>query len=194
LGADGSDFLPIAQELALDKPIRFIFPHAPVMPVTLNGGYKMRAWYDIFSLESGSPQDDAGIHRSQVEIEILIAQEVARGVASENILLAGFSQGGAIALHTALRHKQRLAGVLALSTYLPLHATLASEQNAANAKIPIFMAHGSYDDIIKPEIASASRNKLLKMGYPVVWYQYAMAHSVCGDEISDIRGFIMTNL
>jgi len=194
LGADGSDFLPIAQELKLEKPIRFIFPHAPVMPVTLNGGYAMRAWYDIFSLELGSPQDDVGIRRSQAEIEILIAQEVKRGMATENILLAGFSQGGAIALHTALRHPTRLAGVLALSTYLPLHASLAAEQSPANANIPIFMAHGTYDEIIKPEIALASNKQLATMGYSVDWHEYPMAHSVCQDEILHIRRFIMTTL
>lgn len=194
LGADGGDFLPIAQQLRLEKPVRFIFPHAPTMPVTINGGYVMRAWYDIFSLEMGSPQDEAGIRRSQAEIEILIAQEVARGVATKNILLAGFSQGGAIVLHTALRHSQRLAGVLALSTYLPLHATVESEHNPANADIPIFMAHGHFDDIIKPEIAIASKNKLLSMGYPVDWREYAMAHSVCEDEILHMRRFIMSNL
>ncbi|MFM9913985.1 MAG: alpha/beta hydrolase [Methylophilaceae bacterium] len=194
LGADGGDFLPIAQELGLEKPVRFIFPHAPTMPVTINGGYVMRTWYDIFSLEIGSPQDDAGIRRSQAEIEMLIAQEVARGVTSENILLAGFSQGGAIVLHTALRHPQKLAGVLALSTYLPLHATVESERSVANTDIPIFMAHGHFDTVIKPEIAIASKNKLASMGYFVDWQEYAMAHSVCEDEILHMRRFIMANL
>jgi phospholipase/carboxylesterase len=194
LGADGNDFVPIAQELALDKPVRFIFPHAPVMPVTLNGGYMMRAWYDLFSLEPGGQQDDTGIRRSQAELEALIAQEVARGIAPQNILLAGFSQGGAIALHTALRYPQRLAGVLALSTYLPLRPMLESERNLANADIPIFMAHGSFDTVIKPELAALSKNQLVAMNYPVAWYEYAMAHSVCADEILDIRGFIMSVL
>ena len=194
LGADGNDFLPIAQDLMLPMDVRFIFPHAPTMPVTLNGGYIMRAWYDIYSLEFGSRQDEAGIRRSQADIEALIAQEILRGVPSENILLAGFSQGGAIALQTGLRYPGKLAGILALSTYLPLASKLESERSPANAGIPIFMAHGNTDDIIKPEIANASRKILAALSYPVSWHEYVMSHSVCQDDILDIRRFIIDTL
>jgi phospholipase/carboxylesterase len=190
LGADGHDFAPIARELALSIPVRFIFPHAPQIPVTLNGGYIMRAWYDIYSLTRGGPQDDAGIRRSQAEIEALIEQQIALGIPAAHIMLAGFSQGGAIALHTALRYPQQLAGVMALSTYLPVSATLDGEQTAANMTIPIFMAHGSFDGVIPLDNGSASSLALQKRGYNVEWHEYAMSHSVCSDEIADIRQFI----
>jgi len=191
LGADGNDFVPIADELALPLSIRFIFPHAPTMPVSINNGYIMRAWYDIYGLDAGARQDEAGIRRSQSEIEALIAQETARGIDPRHILLAGFSQGGAIALQTALRHPQRLAGVLALSTYLPLSATLLDERSEANRQLPIFMAHGTYDNVIAFDTASQSRNKLEQSGYAVEWHEYDMAHSVCSEELSDIRAYIL---
>ncbi|HEY8084272.1 MAG TPA: alpha/beta fold hydrolase [Methylophilaceae bacterium] len=191
LGADGNDFVPIASELALPIPVRFIFPHAPEIPVTLNGGYVMRAWYDIYSLSRGGPQDEAGVRRSQIEIEALIAQQIALGIPAAHIMLAGFSQGGAIVLQTALRYPQRLAGVMALSTYLPISATLEQEKTQANMDIPFFMAHGSFDEVITLDTGNASRLALQKAGYNVQWHEYAMSHSVCSDEIADIRRFII---
>jgi len=190
LGADGHDFAPIARELALSVSVRFIFPHAPQMPVTLNGGYIMRAWYDIYSLTRGGPQDESGIRRSQAEIEVLIEQQISLGIPAAHIMLAGFSQGGAIALQTALRYPQKLAGVMALSTYLPVSATLDAEKSEANMSIPIFMAHGSFDGVIPLDTGNASSLALQKRGYNVQWHEYPMAHSVCSDEIDDIRQFI----
>lgn len=191
LGADGNDFVPIADELALPMPVRFIFPHAPIMPVSINNGYVMRAWYDIYSLEMGARQDETGIRRSQAQIEALIAQENGRGIAPRNIMLAGFSQGGTIVLQTALRHPQQLAGVMALSTYLPLSATLLDERAEANLQLPLFMAHGRQDNVIAFDIASQSRHKLEQSGYAVEWHEYAMGHSVCSEELDDIRAYIM---
>ncbi|HEY7986227.1 MAG TPA: carboxylesterase [Methylophilaceae bacterium] len=191
LGADGHDFASIAGELALTVPVRFIFPHAPEIPVTLNGGYVMRAWYDIYSLTRDGPQDETGIRRSQAEIDALIAQQISMGIPAAHILLAGFSQGGAIVLQTALRYPQRLAGVMALSTYLPISATLDKEKTPVNMDIPFFMAHGSFDEVIPLDTGNASRLALQKTGYNVQWHEYAMGHSVCSDEIADIRRFIM---
>jgi phospholipase/carboxylesterase len=189
LGADGHDFEPIVPELDLAKPVRFIFPHAPVRPVTINSGMPMRAWYDIFQL-GGGPEDEAGIRASQASLENMIARETARGIAPGRIVLAGFSQGGAIALHTALRHAERLAGVLALSTYLPLAGTVEKEAAAANAGLPIFMAHGRFDDIIPLERAQASRQQLQALGYALEWHEYPMPHSVCAPEIAEIAAFL----
>jgi phospholipase/carboxylesterase len=186
LGADGHDFEPIVPELELQQPVRFVFPHAPVRPVTINQGMRMRAWYDIFQF-GGGPEDAAGVHASQKLVEDLIEQQ---RLPSDRIVLAGFSQGGAIVLHTALRHRERLAGVLALSTYVPLAATLAAERAAANAELPIFMAHGQYDDIIPLERAEQSRRLLESLGYPVRWRAYPMPHSVCAPEIADISSFL----
>jgi len=193
LGADGSDFEPVVEALDL-RGIRFILPHAPYRAVTLNNGYQMRAWYDLYGLTPGSQQDEAGIRQSQSEIETLIAAEKARGIETNRIVLAGFSQGGAIALHTALRHAEPLAGALALSTYLPLKSQLADEANAANRSIPIFMAHGSFDTVITREIASASADLLRQQHYPLSWHEYPMAHSVCMEEIDDIRQFLRSVL
>jgi phospholipase/carboxylesterase len=190
LGADGHDFVPVARELALAIPIRFIFPHAPEIPISINGGYIMPAWYDIYALTRGSPQDEAGIQRSQAEMDALIGQQISLGIPAERILLVGFSQGGAIALHTALRYSQRLAGVIGLSTYLPVSASLDQEKTQTNLDLPIFMAHGSFDEIISLDTGVASRIALQKRGYNVEWHEYAMAHSVCSDEIADIRKFI----
>lgn len=191
LGADGRDFQPIVPELGLDAlpAIRFVFPHAPVRPVTINAGMRMRAWYDIFQL-GGGPEDEAGIRASQAFLESLIARERERGIEASSIVIAGFSQGGAIALQTALRHAERLAGLLALSTYLPLAGKLAAEKSAANAATPIFMAHGSYDDIIPIARARESRLKLEAEGYRVEWRDYPMPHSVCPPEIDDISAFL----
>jgi phospholipase/carboxylesterase len=187
LGADGHDFEPIVPELELDKPVRFVFPHAPVRPVTINQGMRMRAWYDIFQF-GGGPEDEAGVRASQKLLEEMIAEQKKRGVG--RILLAGFSQGGAIVLQTALRHPERLAAVLALSTYLPLNATLEAERSAANRELPIFMAHGQYDDIIPLARAEQSKQILERLGYQVEWHVYPMPHSVCPEEIADISRFL----
>ena len=188
LGADGHDFEPIVPELRLAKPVRFVFPHAPIRPVTINNGMRMRAWYDIFEF-GGGKEDEAGIRASQKLVDELIAAEKGR-----KIVLAGFSQGGAIVLQTALRHPERLAGVMALSTYLPIASTLAAERHAANKDLPIFMAHGQFDDIIPIERARRSREMLEKLGYPVTWKEYPMPHSVCAPEIGDISAFLATIL
>jgi phospholipase/carboxylesterase len=191
LGADGHDFEPIVPELRLPASLalRFVFPHAPVRPVTLNNGMRMRAWYDIFQL-GGGPEDEAGIRASQDLVEKLIADEGKKGIDAKRIILAGFSQGGAIALQTALRHPQRLAGVLALSTYLPIASKLELERSEANRTAPIFMAHGTYDDIIPLRKAELSRDALAKAGYGVEWKAYPMPHSVCAEEIGDIARFL----
>jgi phospholipase/carboxylesterase len=186
LGADGHDFEPIVPELRLRKPVRFIFPHAPIRPVTINQGMRMRAWYDILQL-GGGPEDEAGLRASQKITEELIR---AQGLPASKVVLAGFSQGGAIVLQTALRHPERLAGVMALSTYLPLAGTLASERSEANRDVPIFMGHGQYDDLIPLSRARASREHLEKLGYKIEWHDYPMPHSVCAPEIADISAFL----
>jgi phospholipase/carboxylesterase len=187
LGADGHDFEPIVPELELEKPLRFVFPHAPVRPVTINQGMRMRAWYDILQF-GGGPEDEAGVRASQKLLEELIAVEKKRGM--KRIVLAGFSQGGAVVLQTALRHTEPLAGVLALSTYLPLNAALEAERSPANQELPIFMAHGQYDDIIPLARAEQSRQVLERLGYKVEWHTYPMPHSVCPEEIADISQFL----
>jgi len=200
LGADGQDFVPIADELTLPLAVRYIFPHAPMRPVTINGGFVMRAWYDIRQL--GSPeglgsdahQDAVGIRASQTIIEKLIAQEVAQGTAPGNIFLAGFSQGGAVALHTALRQNAPLGGVLALSTYLPLADCAAQERLEATKATPVFMAHGRSDPIVPFAMGTASRERLLGLGYSVEWHDYAMQHSVCQAELRDIEGWLTKHI
>jgi phospholipase/carboxylesterase len=184
LGADGHDFEPIVPELSLPRPVRFVFPHAPVRPVTINQGMRMRAWYDIFQF-GGGPEDEAGIRASQKLLEGLIASEKGK-----RIVLAGFSQGGAIVLQTALRFPERLAGVLALSTYLPIATKLAAERSEANHDLPVFMAHGQYDDIIPVDRARKSRDFLLDLKYKVEWHEYPMPHSVCAPELEDISRFL----
>jgi phospholipase/carboxylesterase len=188
LGADGHDFEPIVPELTLNKPVRFIFPHAPVKPVTINNGMRMRAWYDIFQF-GGGPEDEKGIRESQGLLEKLIAAEKSKG--AKKIVLAGFSQGGAIVLQTGLRHAERLAGIMALSTYLPIAGTLETERSAMNRDLPIFMAHGLYDDIIPLKRAEQSKDLLVKAGYPVEWRTYPMPHSVCPPEIGHISEFLL---
>ncbi|WP_229007929.1 alpha/beta hydrolase [Methylophilus sp. Leaf408] len=190
LGADGHDFEPVVQMLNLPH-IRFILPHAPYRPVTLNNGYEMRAWYDIFGLQPDSPQDEAGIKEMQVTINAMIESEISKGIPSSRIVLAGFSQGGAMALYTATRLTQPLAGVLALSTYLPLKNSLVSEQHPANRQTPIWMAHGRADTVITLATAEASKEVLKAAGYSLEWHEYAMAHSVCEQEINDIRSFLL---
>jgi phospholipase/carboxylesterase len=197
LGADGNDFVPIAQELALSSvgPVRFVFPHGPTRPVTINGGYVMRAWYDILGAElgpGGTPrEDEAGLRASQALVETLIANERARGIAASRIVLAGFSQGCAMAFMTGLRHRERLAGLLGMSGYLPLAALAAAERSAANADLPIFQAHGTADPVIPIARAIQSRDALIALGHPVEWHAYPMPHSVCPQEIADMNRWLL---
>lgn len=188
LGADGSDFVPIVNELDLSgcPPIRFVFPHAPTMPVTINGGFVMRAWYDILGTDLVKREDEAGLRKSQAMIEELIAQEKARGTKADRIVLAGFSQGCAMTLQTGLRHPEKLAGLLCLSGYVPLNAVVAAEIHEANRHTPIFMAHGRGDPVIPIDRAEKSRDLLNALGYQVEWHEYMMQHSVCVEEIADI--------
>ena len=197
LGADGHDFEPIVPELQLPMRmnVRFVFPHAPARPVTINGGMSMRAWYDIITLDRNGPQDQAGIRQSSELLCQLIEREHDRGVAYERIILAGFSQGGAIASHTALRFEHRLAGLMALSTYLPLVETLEEEvinnPQSQDRGLPIFMAHGSFDPMLPMAMGAGSRDVLEKIGYSVEWHDYPMAHAVCLEEIKDIRSWLL---
>jgi phospholipase/carboxylesterase len=190
LGADGHDFAPIVPQLALRRPVRFVFPHAPVRAVTINGGLQMRAWYDILGWGPAAGEDAVGIRASAALVTSLIDREVARGVAAERIVLAGFSQGGAIALHAGLREPRALGGVLALSTYLPLAATLGAQASAANRAVPIFMAHGTADPVLPLELAVQSRAALERLGYTVDFRTYPMAHGVCAAEIAAIAEWL----
>jgi len=193
LGADGNDFVPVVPELGLARApgVRFIFPNAPAIPVTCNGGYVMPAWYDIYSLdEAGRRADEAGIRASREAIRTLIARENARGVPASHIVLAGFSQGGAIAYTTGLTHSETLAGIVALSTYIPAPASLAAEATAANAAIPVFAAHGVEDDIVPLQLGEAARDFLLARHVPVEWHLYRMPHSVCLEEIAAIGAWL----
>ena len=192
LGADGHDFAGLVPELDLSNcpPIRFVFPHAPSMPVTVNGGYVMPAWYDILGPDLVSQQDAAGIQASERAIVALIAQEVARGIPAERIVLAGFSQGCAMALHTALRLPQKLAGIMALSGYLPLADRLTAQRHPANGSTPVFMAHGTQDPVVVIARGEASRDALAALGQPVEWHSYPMPHSLHPREISDISAFL----
>ena len=196
LGADGNDFAAIVPELDLSgcPPIRFVFPHAPSMPVTMNGGYVMPAWYDILGDDMPKREDEAGIRRSAQALEALIAREVGRGIASERIVLAGFSQGCAMVLHTGLRHPSRLAGIMALSGYLPLASQLGAQASDANRSLPIYMAHGTADPMVAISRAEASRDALLALGYPVQWHSYPMQHSVHPNELHDIGLFLQSVL
>lgn len=192
LGADGNDFVSIVRELKLPDtlPVRFIFPHAPVRPVTINNGFEMRAWYDIAQGPAGFQSNEAHIRASQKQLEQLIENEIARGMAAEKIILAGFSQGGVIALQTGLRYAKKLNGIIALSTYLGMPESLASEASAVNKAIPLFMAHGEQDSMIAFHTAEASRDKLMQLGYQPEWHSYPMAHSVCMEEIEDIAAWL----
>jgi phospholipase/carboxylesterase len=191
LGADGYDFEPIVPQLGLprDHAIRFVFPHAPRIPVTINAGLIMPAWYDIRSFEPGG-QDERGIRRSDRQLQTLVAREVDRGVPADKIVLAGFSQGGAIALFTGLRHPERLAGLMALSTYLPLQEQVAAEATQANADLPVFQAHGLYDPVVPFELGRVTHEWLVERGYPVEWHEYAMQHQVCLEEIEAIGAWL----
>ena len=192
LGADGNDFAGIVPELDLSAcpPIRFVFPHAPAIPVTLNNGYVMPAWYDILGTNLLDRQDAAGIQKSEAAIIALIENEVSRGISYENIVLAGFSQGCAMALHTGLRYAHTLAGIMALSGYLPLADRFVAERNLANAKTPVFMAHGTQDPVVILPRGEASRDALLALGQPVLWHSYPMPHSVHPRELADISAFL----
>jgi phospholipase/carboxylesterase len=189
LGADGHDFEPLVPELLDDEmpALRFVFPHAPLRPVTLNNGYEMRAWYDIIGIDRRSAEDLAGIEASAAAIGALIRQEKERSIATSNIALAGFSQGGAMALHTALRYPERLAGVIALSCYLPLPRELETARHPANQATPIFMAHGAQDPVVPFVLGDESRCLLETSGYPVEWHSYPMPHTLCTDEVDDLK-------
>jgi phospholipase/carboxylesterase len=194
LGADGSDFAPIVDELALPSTpaVRFVFPHAPMRPVSINRGMVMRAWYD-YDIADGSAalqENMASLRESQRAVEALVSHEIQRGIKPENIVLAGFSQGGALALFAGLRYPEKLAGIMALSCYLPVPQTLAEEAHHANFAVPIFMAHGVADNVIPITLAAASREQLLESGYPVEWREYGMTHTVCREEIQDIRNWL----
>jgi phospholipase/carboxylesterase len=193
LGADAHDFEPIVPELLprRERPWRFVFPNAPIRPVTINGGMRMRAWYDIQGFDRGAPQDERGFQDSARDIGELIAREAGRGIPAQRIVLAGFSQGGAVSLYVAPRYPQRLAGVIALSCYLPLRALLAAERLTANDATPVFMAHGLADPVIPAALAISSREFLRKAGFAVEWHEYPMAHSVGPAEIADIRAFLL---
>ncbi len=192
LGADGHDFEPIVPELGADatRGVRFLFPHAPFRPVTINNGFVMRAWYDVLDMELTRRPDEAGIKSSSELLRRYISAEAEKGVPSERILLAGFSQGGAVALHTGLRYEQRLGGILALSTYLPLPEAAAREAHQANAEVPIFMAHGSADPVVGIVHAERSRDFLTARGYRVEWHEYPMMHAVCAEEIRDVARWL----
>jgi len=196
LGADGFDFVPIVDELRLPAalPVRFIFPHAAPRPVTINNGYVMRAWYDIKGFGPERAEDDAGIRESEGVVKQYIEQEIARGIPASKIVIAGFSQGGAIALQTALRYQQRLAGVMALSTYLPLRASLAVEAADANRDVPILMCHGVRDPVVPAQMGEASRDVLQGLGYRIEWHTYPMEHSVCIEEVVDISKWLQARL
>ena len=193
LGADGHDFEPIVPELDLPEglAVRFVFPHAPMQPVTINGGAVMRAWYDVLGSDGVRRREDpAGVRGSQERIEALLAREKARGVTAARIVLAGFSQGGAMAIHTGLRHGERLAGIMALSCSVPLGDSLAPEASAANREAPIFMAHGTEDAMIPSARARSGRDLLVSLGYRLEWHEYPMPHSVCPQEIVDISAWL----
>jgi len=192
LGADGNDFVPIVEEMKLPESlsIRFVFPHAPVRPVTINNGFPMRAWYDIYAADIANRADALGVAQSQGQVEALIAREKTRGVTAARIIVAGFSQGGAIALYTGLRHAERLAGIVGLSTYLPMADRLPAEAAKANRGLPIFMAHGTMDQVIRVEWGEASRRALVAAGHEVEWHTYPMQHSVVWEEIEAVRAFV----
>jgi len=192
LGADGNDFVPIVEEMRLPSSlsIRFVFPHAPVRPVTLNNGFRMRAWYDIAPGDITHRADISGVRASQAQVEALVAREIGRGIAARRIVLAGFSQGGVIALHTGLRHAERLAGIVALSTYVVLPDLLAREASPANRDVPIFMAHGTADPMVRLEWGEAGRRALVAAGYRVEWHTYPMPHSVVWEEIEAVSAFL----
>ena len=193
LGDSGHGFAPVAEELDLSAlgDVRFVLPHAPEQPVTINGGYVMRAWYDILGTDLARVEDEPGLRRSATEIEALIARENARGIASSRIVLMGFSQGCAMTLLTGLRHRERLAGLAGLSGYLPLAATTAAERSEANRDVPLFLAHGTQDPVVPYPRGVASREALAALGYAIEWHEYPMPHSVCAQEITDLNRWLL---
>jgi len=193
LGADGNDFVPVAEELDLRAvgPVRFVLPHAPTRPVTINGGYVMRAWYDILGTDLAKREDEEGLRQSLTSVQALIERERDRGLKASRIVLMGFSQGCAMVLLAGLRHGERLAGLVGLSGYLPLAATTAAERNPANNDVPIFLAHGRSDTVIPIDRALASRDVLVALGYEVEWHEYPMQHSVCAQEIVDLNRWLL---
>ncbi|MEO7497509.1 MAG: alpha/beta hydrolase [Massilia sp.] len=192
LGADGNDFAAMPQELDLRglPAIRFVFPHAETMPVTINNGYVMRSWYDISNADLTRREDEGGLRASQRQVEALIAREKERGIPAERIILAGFSQGCAMAYQTGLRHPEKLAGLMCLSGYVPIATTVAAERSAANQATPIFIAHGRHDGVVPVARAEASRDLLVSLGYQVEWHEYPMQHSLCLEEINDISAWL----
>lgn len=192
LGADGNDFVPLVPELGLPGTLslRFVFPHAPMRPVTINRGYVMRAWYDIIEREGAWREDAAGVRESGRLVEALLERETARGIPAQRIVLAGFSQGGAMALYAGLRYPERLAGIMALSCALPLADSLGSEASPANLDVPIFMAHGTHDPVVPLARATRSRDLLTGLGYGVNWREYSMPHSVCPEEVNHIAEWL----
>lgn len=193
LGADGQDFVPFCHELDLDGigPLRFVLPSAPVIPVSLNGGHPMRAWYDILPRDDARREDEASLRATVPLINALIEREIARGIPAERIVLMGFSQGCAMTLMCGLRQPHRLAGLVALSGYLPLSATIEAEAHPANRATPIFMAHGTHDDVVLPARGQAAHALLSKLGYAIDWHSYPMAHSLCLDEVADINAWLL---
>ena len=196
LGADGYDFVPIVPQLNLPAtlPVRFVFPHAPVRPVTLNGGAPMRAWYDLLGLDRSALQDEAGLRASAKLVDSLIGTQVAAGVARNRIVLAGFSQGGALALHAGLRQNAALAGIMALSAYLPQAAQLPRELTAAGRGTPILLCHGSHDPVLALALGVHARDLLVELGVAVDWHEYPMAHEVCPAQINDISAWLCARL
>ena len=196
LGADGNDFVPIAQQLDLSAvgPVRFVFPSAPLRPVTINNGYRMRAWYDILGTDLVKREDEAGLRASAAQVQALLDQEAARGIPPARTVLMGFSQGCAMTLMVGLRAPQRLAGLVAWSGYLPLAASTAAERSTANADVPILMGHGRFDTMVPPARGMVSRDALLALGYPVQWQDYPMEHSVCPEQITDLNRWLLTVL
>ncbi len=192
LGADGNDFVPVVPELVRggERAWRFVFPHAPARPVTINGGMRMRAWYDIISLAGRTVEDEAGFRDTDDLVRELISREIQRGIPAHRIVLAGFSQGGAVSLYTAPRFPERLAGIMVLSAYLPLAGRLAAEHQSANLATPIFMAHGLADATLPIKMALDSREQLKSLGYAIEWHQYPMAHALCSEEVADIRHYL----
>ena len=193
LGADGTDFLPMCDQLDLTAigPVRYLLPRAPVRPVTINGGHRMRAWYDVLGAQLDKREDETGLRATMRQVQLLIEREVARGVPARRIVLGGFSQGCAMTLLAGLRYPQRLAGLLGMSGYLPLAASTAADRHAANAEVPVFLAHGQRDGVIGLDRAVASRDALAKLGYQVEWHEYPMEHSVCMEEVEEINAWLL---
>ena len=194
LGADGHDFAPLPREMNLPVPVRFVLPHAPAVPVTINAGLSMPAWYDILTLDWNGPEDAAGVRNSGRELQGLIQRETERGIPSHRVFVGGFSQGGSVALFTGLRHPDPLAGIIALSTWMPQPATFAEERAAANRSVPVFMAHGTYDPTVPMMFGARSRNQLRALDYDVQWNTYPMEHAVCPREIADLNDWLAARL